>query len=203
MVNDLVMEMKIRWWKSQDLYQPLVAGGDDRTKFKRDQHGDGPAGPSNIRMLGAPKSCCEDSFTVEAVAKLLEELLVGNGPFGQLPEEFLGEWLNDVHVTHFEEMEINLHSYASFTKDNIPRLETIENVSEEIDNSFFCIRFARADADFHSFYDQIDFDVVYDVNEFAPWSQHLIDDHCFRLICCQVGFNHACDPVLKCTTLLG
>ncbi len=42
-------------------------------------------------MLGTPKRCCEDSFTVGEVAKLLEELLVGDGPFGQLPEEFLGE----------------------------------------------------------------------------------------------------------------
>ncbi len=70
MANDLMTELKIRWWKSQDLYQSLVAGGDDRTKFKRDQHGDEPIGPSNIRMFGTPKRCCEDSFTVEAVAKL-------------------------------------------------------------------------------------------------------------------------------------
>jgi hypothetical protein len=66
---------------------------------------------------------------VEDVAKLLEEiLLVGDGPFGQWHEELLGEWINDVHVTQFEELGINLHSYASLTKDNLPRLETIWNV---------------------------------------------------------------------------
>ncbi len=64
------------------MYQPLVEGGDERTKFKRDHHGDEPAGPYNVCMLGAPRSGCADSFTVEAVAKLLEELLVWDGPFG-------------------------------------------------------------------------------------------------------------------------
>ena len=84
MVNDLRMEIKVRWWKSQDLFQPLVAaGGDERKKFKRDCLGDGPAGPSNIRMLGAPKVCGEGKFTEVAVAQLLEELLVGDGPLEQ------------------------------------------------------------------------------------------------------------------------
>ena len=204
MVNDLRMEMKVRWWKSQDLFQPLVAaGGDERKKFKRDCHGDGPAGPSNIRMLGAPKVCGEGTFTEVAVAQLLEELLVGDGPLGQWPEEFLGEWLDDVQVTHFEELEINLFSYASFTTDGIPRLETIDNVSGEIDNSFFCIKLPRPDADFDAFCDQLDLNVIYDVDDFAPWSQHLIDDHCFRYFCCQVGVNNACEPLMLCTILLG
>jgi hypothetical protein len=58
---------------------------------------------------------------VEVVAKLLEELLVGDGPFGQWPEELLGEWINDVQVTQFEELGINLHSYASiFDKGQPP-----------------------------------------------------------------------------------
>ena len=72
MVNDLRMEMKVKWWKSQGLFQPLVAaGGDERKKFKRDCLGDGPAGPSNIRMFGAPKVCGEGTFTEVAVAQLL------------------------------------------------------------------------------------------------------------------------------------
>ena len=124
MVDDLMMEMKVRWWKCQDLFQPLVAaGGDERKKFKRDRHGDEPAWPYNIRMLGAPKGCCEGTFTEEAVAQLLEELLVGDGPLGQWPEEFLRVWLDDVQVSHFEELAIKLHSYASFTTDGIPRSE--------------------------------------------------------------------------------
>ncbi len=114
LVNDLMMEMKVRWWKSQDLYQPLVAaGGDEQKKFKRDRHGDGRARLSNIRMLAALKGCCEGMFTEETVVQLFEELLVGDGPFGQWPEEFLGEWLDDVQVTHFEELKVKLHSYAS------------------------------------------------------------------------------------------
>jgi hypothetical protein len=86
MVNDLMTEMKIRWWKIQDLYQPIFDGRDERTKFKRDRQGDKLAWPSHIRMRGVSRRCCEDTYNVEAVAKLLEELLLGDGPFGQVPE---------------------------------------------------------------------------------------------------------------------
>ena len=86
MVNDLMTEMKIRWWKSHDLSQPIFDGGDERTKFKRDRQGDGPTRPSQIRMLGVLRRCCEDAYNVEVVTKLLEELLPGDGPFGQWPE---------------------------------------------------------------------------------------------------------------------
>ena len=196
MVNDLVTEMKIRWWKSQDLYQPIFDGGDERTKFKRDRQGDGPTGPSHIRMLGVSRRCCEDTNTMEDVAKLLEELLLGDGPFGQWPEELLGEWINDVNVTQFEEMVINLHSYASLTKDNLPRLETIWNVSGEIDNSFFSIELPRPDSDLDSIFKQIDWQAVNHIHEFAPWPQHLVDDQNLRSFCCQVIVIKACEYVL-------
>ena len=189
MVNDLMLEMKIRWWKSHELYLPGIGGGDERTKFKRDRRGDGPAGPSHIRMLGVPRRCCEDTYTVEVVAQLLEELLLGDGPFGQWPEELLGEWINDVHVTQFEELGINLHSYASLTKDSLPRLETIWNASGEIDNSVFTITLPRPDTDRDSFFKQIDWQAVNHAHEFAPWVQHLINDHNFRMFCCQVSVN--------------
>ncbi len=65
MVNDLMTEMQIRWWKSRDLYQPIFNGGDERTKFMRDRQGDGPARPSQIRMLGVSRRCCEDTYTLE------------------------------------------------------------------------------------------------------------------------------------------
>ena len=189
MVNDLITKMKIIWWKSQDLYQPIFVGGDERSKFMRDRQGDGPTWPSDIRMLGVSRRCCEDPYTVEVVAKLLEELLLGDGPFGQWPEKLLGEWIKDVHVTQFEELGINLHSYASLTKNNLPRLETIWNVSGEIDNSVFSIRLPRPDTDRDSFLKQIDWPAVNHVHEFAPWAQHLIDDHTLPSICCQVSFN--------------
>jgi hypothetical protein len=83
MVNYLKTEMKFRRWKSQDLYKPLLEGGDERIKFDRDRQGDGKAGPSHIRMLGVSRRCCKDSYIVEAVEKILEELLLGDGPFGQ------------------------------------------------------------------------------------------------------------------------
>ncbi len=75
------------------LYQPIFDGGDERTKFKRDRQGDGPAGPSHIRMLGVSRRCCEDTYIVEAVAKLLEELLLGDGPLGQWYQELLDAWI--------------------------------------------------------------------------------------------------------------
>ena len=134
---------------------------------------------------------------------IIRRTSVGDGPLGQWREEFLGEWLDDVQVAHFEELEIKLHSYASFTTDGIPRLETIDNVSGEIDNSFFCIKLPRPDADFDAFCDQLDLNVIYNVDDFAPWSQHLIDDHCFRFFSCQVGVNNACEPLMLCTILLG
>jgi hypothetical protein len=195
MVNDIRTEMKIRWWKSHELYQPISDGRGEGTKFKRDRQGDGPAGPSRIRMLGVPRRCCEDTYTVEAVAKLLEELLIGDSPFGQWPEELLGEWINDVHVTQFEELGVHLHSYVSLTKDTFPRLETIWNVSGEIDNSFFTIRLPRSDSDLVSFVAQIDWEAVNRVQEFATPAQHLITDHEFRSFCCQVSTYQLCVQV--------
>ena len=156
MVNDLMTEMKIRWWKSQDLYQPIFDGGDERTKFNCDRQGDGPTRPSHIRMLGVSRWCCEDTYTAEDVAKLLEELLLGDGPDGQWPGELLGEWINDAQVTQLEELGIYLHSYASLTKDSLPRLDTIWNLSGEIDNSVFSIQSPRPDTNRDSFFKQIE-----------------------------------------------
>ena len=204
MVNDLVTEMKIRWWKSHDLYQPIFDGGNERTKLKRDRLGDGPTRPSYIRMLGVLRRCCEDTYTVEVVAKLLEELLLGDGLFGHWPKELLGEWINNVQVTQFEELGINLHSYTSLTKDNLPRLNSIWNVSGEIDNSVFSIRLPRSDTDLADLlFKQIDWQAVNLVHEFSPWAYHLIDDHDFRSFCCQVSVNLAFKYVLYCTKLLG
>jgi hypothetical protein len=105
------------------------------------------------------------------------------------PEELLGDWINDVHVTQFEELGINLHSYASLTKDILLRLETIWNVSREIDNSVFSIRLPRPDANRDSFLKQIDWQAVNPVHDFAPWAQHLTDDNTLRSFCCQVSVN--------------
>ncbi len=116
-------------------------------------------------------------------------LLLGDGPFGQWPEELLGEWINDVQVAQFEELGINLHSYASLTKDNLPRLETIWDIYGEIDNYVFSIILPRHDTNRDSFSKQIDRQAVNHVHEFAPWVQHLIDDHNLRLLCCQVSVN--------------
>jgi hypothetical protein len=141
-------------------------------------------------MLGVSRRCCEDTYTREDVAKLLEELLLEDGPFRQWPEELLGEWINDVQITQFEELGINLHSYASYaflTKDSLPWLETIWNVFGEIDNFVFSIILPRPDTDRDSFFKHIDWQVVNHVHEFAPWVQHLIDDHNLRLFCCQVS----------------
>ena len=140
-------------------------------------------------MLGVSRRCCKDTLTLEKVANLLEDLLLGDGPFGQRPEELLGEWINDVHVTHFEELGINLHSYASLTKDILPRLKTNWNVSGEIDNFVFSIELPRSDSGTDLFFKQIDWQAVNHVHEFVPSAQRLITKHCFRSFCSQVGVN--------------
>lgn len=122
------------------------------------------------------------------VLKLLEDLLVGKGPFGRWPEEHLGEWLNDVHVTQFEEVQIALYSYVSLTKEVTPRLETRDHASGEIDNSMFSIQFPRSgvhrkDEGFPEAYPT---GMLYDETEFPPVLQHHQDDHHHRVFCCQV-----------------
>jgi hypothetical protein len=189
MANDIRTEIKIRLRKSVDLYQPIFDGGDERTKFKRDRRGDGPAGPSHIRMLGVSQRRCEDTSIVEAVAQLLEEILLGDGLFGRWPNGLLGEWINNVQVTHLEELGIKLHSYASLTKDSLPRLETIWNVSDGIDNYVFSIELPRSDSDLDLFVEQNDWQAATRVHEFASWAQHLITDQCHISFCCQVTVN--------------
>lgn len=179
--------MKIRWWKCQDMYQPLLAGA-ERKKFKRDCHEAGPSGVySEVRMLGVPQRCSEDSYTIEVVLKLLEELLSGEGPFGQWPEGHLGEWLNDVNVTHFEDVEIALHSYVSLTKESMPRLESREYASGEIDNSMFSIEIPRSDFDDSQCPNAYTPGILYDEDNFPPVLQQHQDDLRYKTFCCQVN----------------
>jgi hypothetical protein len=95
-MNDILMEMKIRWWKRQELYKtpPNVTVP---VKFRRDDYGNGPEPASAIRMLGRSGCCSDDQY--KAIASFLEDLLAGEGPCGLWPTNMLGDWLNDIHVT--------------------------------------------------------------------------------------------------------
>ena len=77
MMDSILMEIKIRWWKRQELYKPLP----DLTvpvKFRRDDYGNGLEPASGIRMLGKSGCCNDDQY--KAIASFLEDLLAGEGP---------------------------------------------------------------------------------------------------------------------------
>ena len=107
--------------------------------------------PHIFECLEFHDGVAKDPYIVEVVAKILEELLLGVGPFGQWPEELLCERINAVQLAQFEELVINLHSYASLTTDSLPRLDTIRNVSRENGNSVFSIQLPRPDFDLDLF----------------------------------------------------
>lgn len=137
MMNDVLMEMKLRWWKRQELYQPPP----DLTvpvKFRRDDFGNGPEPTSAIRMLGKSGCCSDDQY--KAIASFLEDLLAGEGPCGLWPADMLGDWLNDIHVTQYEEMQISLFHYVALTTGSYPRLETKGKGTGEIDNNMFVVQ---------------------------------------------------------------
>ncbi len=51
----------------------------------------------------------------------------------------LGDWLNDIHVTQYEEMQISLFHYVALTTGSYPRLETKGEGAGEIDNNMFVV----------------------------------------------------------------
>jgi hypothetical protein len=46
----------------------------------------------------------------------------------------LGDWLNDIHVTKYEKMQIFLFHYIALTRGSFSRLETKGKGAREIDN---------------------------------------------------------------------
>ena len=142
MMNDVLMEMKLRWWRRQDIYQPLdspPAG----VKYKRDEYGKGPIGTSAVRLLGVGQSCSDATFTEARIASLLEEMLAGDGPCGVWSTEYLGEWINDIHVTQYEKLEISLFYMVALTVGSYPRLETPSLGAGEIDDLVFYLAASR------------------------------------------------------------
>jgi hypothetical protein len=87
MMNDTLMEMKIKWWKRQYLYKPppnLMVP----VHFRRDDYGNGPEPASAIRMLGKSGCCSDDQY--KAIASFLEELLAGGRSMWILASKYVG-----------------------------------------------------------------------------------------------------------------
>ncbi len=95
-MNDILMEIKIRSWKRQELYKP-PPNVTVPAQFRRDDYGNGPEPASAIRMLGKLECCNDDQY--KAFASFLEDLLAGEGPYGLWPANMLGDWLNAIHFT--------------------------------------------------------------------------------------------------------
>ena len=79
MMNDILKEIKIRWWKRQELYNPSL-NQTVPVKFRRDDYGNGLEPASAIRMLEKSGSCNDDQY--KAFASFLEDLLAEEGPCG-------------------------------------------------------------------------------------------------------------------------
>lgn len=182
MMNDVLMEMKLRWWKRQELYQPPP----DLTvpvKFRRDDFGNGPEPTSAIRMLGKSGCCSDDQY--KAIASFLEDLLAGEGPCGLWPADMLGDWLNDIHVTQYEEMQISLFHYVALTTGSYPRLETKGKGTGEIDNNMFVVQMPVIDDEHVTLPPaSVAAETLWGVTEFPR--VHMTQDHYYRAYCCQV-----------------
>ena len=182
MINDVLMEMKLRLWKRQELYQPPP----DLTvpvKFSRDDFGNGPEPTSGIRMLG--KSGCGSDDQYKAIASFLEDLLARGGPCGLWPADMLGDWLNDIHVTQYEEMQISLFHYVALTTGSYPRLETKGKGTGEIDNNMFVVQMPVIDDEHVTLPPaSVAAETLWGVTEFPR--VHMTQDHYYRAYCCQV-----------------
>ena len=76
MMNDILMEIKIRSWKRQELYKP----------------------PPNVTVPVGKLGCYSDD-QYKAIASFLEDLLAWEGPCGLWLADMLGDWLNAIHFT--------------------------------------------------------------------------------------------------------
>ena len=152
-------------------------------KFKRDDFGNGPQPTSAIRMLGKSGCCSDDQY--KAIASFLEDLLASEGPCGLLPTYMLGDWLNDIHVTQYEEMQIYLFHYVALTTRSYPYLETKGNGTEEIDNNIFVVQMPVIDGEHVTLPPaSVDAETLWGVTEFPR--VHMTQDHYYRAYCCQV-----------------
>jgi hypothetical protein len=133
--------------------------------------------------------CCSDD-QYKAIASFLEDLLAGEGPCGLWLADILGDWLNDIHVTQYEEMQIYLFHYVALTTRSYPRLEIKGKGSGEIDNIMFVVQLPVIDDDHVTFSPApVDAEPLWGVAEFPP--VHMTQDHYYRAYCCQVMLDSA------------
>ncbi len=192
MVNDFLLEMCLRTWKLHPLYQGDLQYCVESRGYRKDTHGPGYR-VTDVRMIGAPNRGIHN-ITPEKVKKLLEDLVLGNGPGGSCwPDDLLGEWLDDPDLATSETLEIELYNYASLTTGKQPRLEASAKASGEIDNSWFSIGVPRQEPG--PAVPSIGADTLWS-HDFPPNSDHLNFDQEMTTLCCQVNPNYLIPDVI-------
>ena len=102
----------------------------------------------------------------------------------------LGDWLNDIHATQYENMQISLFHYVALTTSTYPCLETRGKGAVEIDNIMFVVELPLLD-DEHEIIPPapVDAEKLWGVDKFPP--VHMTQDHYYRAYCCQVMLDFA------------
>ena len=97
----------------------------------------------------------------------------------------LGDWLNDIHVTQYGEMQISLFYYGALTTRSYLRLETKGKGTGEIDNIMFVVRLLVIREEHVTFPPApVDAETLWGVVEVPP--VHMTQDNYYRAYCCQV-----------------
>ena len=142
--NDLLLEERVRALCKHEAYQPQgIEDTHEGRKFRRDPYGRGPS-PRDLerRLLG--KSGQHRLHDVEAadIKKALVELLQGKDlAKGSWPRDATGRWSVDAVAG----ADVFMHSYASLTKCQKPRLEAASKAKHPIDNSWFTVSMPRSE----------------------------------------------------------
>ncbi len=102
----------------------------------------------------------------------------------------LGDWLNDIHATQYEDMQISLFHYVALTIGTYPRQETRGKGAWEINNIMFVVELPLLD-DEHEIipHAPVDAETLWGVEKFPP--VHMTQDHYYRAYCCKVMLDSA------------
>ena len=102
----------------------------------------------------------------------------------------LGDWLNDIRVSQYEDMQISLFHYVALTTGTYPRLKTRGKGAGEIDNNMFVVELPFLDDEQEIIPPApVDAETLWGVDKFPP--VHMPQDHYYRAYCCQVMLDSA------------
>ena len=102
----------------------------------------------------------------------------------------LGDSINDIHVTQYEEMQISIFHYVALKTGSYPRLETKGKGAREIDNIMFVVQLPVID-DEHATLPpaHVDAETLRGVAKFPP--VHVTQDQYYHAYCCQSMLDSA------------